>query len=100
MCVEVVAEQGDRSEGSATQVTFVGPFVSVALHVAVQVRATRTGVAAKLTLERLLHTCTGQNRALVGTIFNYLIHAWSIVTFSVGFYNTLLLLKLATSRGC
>ena len=37
MCVEVVAEQGDRSEGSATQVTFVGPFIGVALHVSVQV---------------------------------------------------------------
>ena len=37
VCVEVVAEQGDRSEGSATQVTFMGPFVSVAFHVSVQV---------------------------------------------------------------
>lgn len=57
MCIEVVAEQGDCSEGSATQVTFVGPFVRVALHVSVQVGATGTGVAAQLTLECLLHTC-------------------------------------------
>jgi len=64
VCVEVVAEQGNCSEGSATQVTFVGPFVRVAFHVSVQVGAPGTGVAAQLTLERLLHTCRDNPSAL------------------------------------
>lgn len=55
MSVEVISEQRHRPEGSSTQVTLVRSLVGVALHVAVQVGAARTRVAAELTLKRLLH---------------------------------------------
>lgn len=53
--VEMVPQQGHRPEGSSTQVTFVRSLVRVALHVSVQVGASRARVATQLTLERLLH---------------------------------------------
>lgn len=56
MCIEMVSQQGDRPEGSSTQVTFVRSFVCVALHVSVQVGASRAGIATQLTLKRLLHS--------------------------------------------
>lgn len=56
VCVEVVPQQSDCSESPSAQVTFVGPFVCVALHVPVQVGASRAGVATELTLESLLDT--------------------------------------------
>lgn len=52
----MVSEQGDRPEGSATQVTLVRSFVGVALHVSVQIGAAGARVAAQLALERLLHS--------------------------------------------
>lgn len=56
VCVEMVPQQSDCSESPSTQVTFVGPLVCVALHVPVQVGASRAGVATELALERLLYT--------------------------------------------
>lgn len=56
VCVEMVPQQSDCSERPSTQVTFVGSLVRVALHVPVQVGASRAGVATELTLERLLYT--------------------------------------------
>lgn len=56
VCVQVVPQQRDCSEGSATQVTFVRPLVSVALHVSIQIRTSWAGVATELTLESFLHT--------------------------------------------
>lgn len=56
VCVEMVPQQSDCSECPSTQVTFVGSLVCVALHVPVQVGASRAGVATELTLERLLYT--------------------------------------------
>lgn len=52
----MIPQQGDRPEGSSTQVTLVRSLVCVALHVSVQVGASRTSVAAKLALERLFHS--------------------------------------------
>lgn len=60
--VQVVSQKSDRSEGTAAQVTLVGPFVRMALHVAVQVGAAGAGVAAQFALECLLHTCTSENK--------------------------------------
>lgn len=56
VCVEVVPQQSNCSEGPSTQVTFMGPLVCVALHVPIQVGAPWAGVATELTLESLLHT--------------------------------------------
>lgn len=56
VCVEMVPQQSDCSERPSTQVTFVGSLVRVALHVPVQVGASRAGVATEFTLERLLYT--------------------------------------------
>lgn len=56
VCVEMVSEQGDCPEGPSTQVTLVRSFISVALHVSVQVGAAGARVAAQLALERLLHS--------------------------------------------
>lgn len=57
MCVEVVPQQSDCSESSSAQVAFVRPLVCVALHVPVQVGASRAGIATELALESLLDTC-------------------------------------------
>lgn len=56
VCVQVVPQQSDCSESPSTQVAFVGPLVCVALHVPVQVGASRAGVATELALESLLDT--------------------------------------------
>lgn len=56
VCIQVVSQQCDRSKSPSTQVTFMWPLVRVALHVTVQVGASWTGVATKLTLESLLYT--------------------------------------------
>lgn len=56
MCVEMVPQQGDSPKGTSTQVAFVRPLISVALHVTVEVGASGARVATQLTLECLLYT--------------------------------------------
>lgn len=53
--IEVISQQRDCPESSATKVALVWPLVRVAFHVTVQVRTPRAGVAAQFTLECLLH---------------------------------------------